>query len=253
MVEAAKVESHPDADEEAALWHAVREGSASARQQMFARHAKFANNIARRHYRTRTQDDIELADLCQLAAAGLLEAIDRFDAGRGAPFRAFAAHRINGSIADGLVHLSEVREQIAWRRRTRRDRMRSLIAPDQEKAPSAIEQLAELAMGLALGFMLEDTGLFRRADEEGDADASATTAYDSLAWKETLGHLEAELAGLAEREQAILRHHYVDGLDFERLAALFKISKGRVSQLHRAALLLLRKRLREHGHFRMIR
>ena len=39
----------------------------------------------------------------------------------------------------------------------------------------------------------------------------------------------------------------------EALAALLAISKGRVSQLHRAALLLLKKRMRERGHFRLER
>jgi flagellar biosynthesis protein FlhA len=58
---------------------------------------------------------------------------------------------------------------------------------------------------------------------------------------------------MPEREQTILRQHYVNSISFDQLAALLAISKGRVSQLHRAALSLLRKRLREHGHFRMIR
>jgi len=50
-----------------------------------------------------------------------------------------------------------------------------------------------------------------------------------------------------------LQEHYIHGVAFEQLASLLDLSKGRVSQLHRAALLLLRKRLREHGHFRMVR
>ncbi|HWA90265.1 MAG TPA: sigma-70 family RNA polymerase sigma factor [Rhizomicrobium sp.] len=238
--------------DEAALWHALKqERSVQAREKLFALYANFAKAIARRRYREQAGSDIELAELCQYAYAGLLEAIDRFDPAQSCAFRPFAAHRISGSILDGIPHMNEMREQISWRRRMRRERVRSLAIDSAEA--SAVEQLAELALGLALGFMLEGTGLFWPGDEAPAADAPPDTAYESLAWKEIVDQLRAEMDGLAERERAILSHHYVNGMSFDQLAALLKISKGRVSQLHRAALQLLRKRMREHGHFRMIR
>ena len=101
--------------------------------------------------------------------------------------------------------------------------------------------------------MLEGTGLFCAGDEEQARPAKPDSAYESLAWKEIVAHLQSEMEALPERERTILRQHYVNGLSFEQLAELLKISKGRVSQLHRAALLLLRKRMRDHGHLRMIR
>jgi RNA polymerase sigma factor for flagellar operon FliA len=48
---------------------------------------------------------------------------------------------------------------------------------------------------------------------------------------------------LPEREQSILRRHYFDGLGFEEIGAVLGVTKGRISQIHRAALGLLRKRL----------
>ncbi|MEI9997613.1 MAG: sigma-70 family RNA polymerase sigma factor [Rhizomicrobium sp.] len=242
-------------DTEAALWSAFKDaGSGAARARLFGRHAAFARNIARRHYRERAWGDLDFRDLQQLAYAGLLEALDRFDPNRGAPFRAFAAHRISGSIQDGLTRESEVREQVSWRHRARRERLGSLVDRTAEPGDTAqaMETLAEIAVGLAIGFMLEGTGLFVGGDrEEGDAAPDAATAYDSLAWKEMVAQLRAEVAALPEREHAILREHYMNGVDFDQLAALLGLSKGRISQLHRAALLLLRKRLRERGHFRL--
>lgn len=243
----------PEPAQEPALWSAFKDaGSADARERLFALHSGFARSIARRHHREQSRGDIELAELYQFAYAGLLEAIDRFDPKQNTPFRPFAAHRISGSILDGIPRLSEVREQISWGRRMRRERLRSLSEGEAQDGASAIERLAELALGLALGFMLEGTGLFCPDDEE-QARPKSDSAYDSLAWKEIVTHLQAEMEALPERERTILKQHYVNGLSFDRLAELLRISKGRVSQLHRAALMLLRKRMRDHGHFRMIR
>jgi RNA polymerase sigma factor for flagellar operon FliA len=241
---------------EAALWEDFRtQGSPAARERLFNLHTAFARNIARRHHREQTYGDIDIADVVQHAYAGLLEALDRFDPAYGVPFRPFAAHRISGSIRDGISKMNEVREQLSWRRRMRRERMRSLAEkpPGESENLAPVEQLAELAVGLALGFILEGTGLFAQRDGEQDVHGPAVTAYDTLAWKETVEQLKAELSQLPEREQTILRQHYENNLNFDHLAVLLGISKGRVSQLHRAALMLLRKRLKDRGHFRMIR
>lgn len=248
-----EIDTDRDASEiEARLWDTFKiQGSSAARERLFAHHAEFARNIARRHHRERSYGDIELADLAQYAYSGLLEALDRFDPQIGTPFRPFAAHRISGSILDGIGHLNEMREQLSWRRRVRRDRLQSLSDDGTERTATPVEALAELAVGLALGFMLEGTGLVTENADEGAPQQQ--TAYDSLAWKETVGRLHAELAALPEREQTILRLHYMDGIEFAQIAALQELSKGRISQLHGAALLALRKRLREQRHFQVVR
>lgn len=242
-------------DDETALWRRLEtDGGSAARERLFSLHANFARTIARRHHREHSRGDIDLVDLYQHAYTGLLEAIDRFDPDVGAPFRAFAAHRISGSVLDGIARMSEVREQISWRRRVRQERLRSLSEAESGKQGTPpIETLAELAVGLALGFMLEGTGLFAKSEDDEAVNQAAETAYDSLAWKELVQQLQAEVLALPERERTILQEHYIHGVAFEQLASLLDLSKGRVSQLHRAALLLLRKRLREHGHFRMVR
>ena len=242
---------------ETLLWAALREsGEPATREALFERHAGFARNIARRHFREQSRGDLDLHDIQQLAYAGLLEAIDRYDPCLGAPFRPFAAHRISGSIRDGLMRMSEVREQISWRHRARRERLKSLSQAGigEMDTSQAMAKLAEIATGLALGFMLEGTGLFVE-DEADDAAApvASASAYDSVVWKETVARLQAELSALPDRERTILREHYMSGVSFDNLATLLGISKGRVSQLHRAALTLLRKRMGERGHIRVER
>ena len=99
-------------NDEPRLWAAFKaQNSLAARAALFDRYAEFAYNIARRHYRERSRGDIDFSDLKQLACAGLLEALDRFDPERGVPFRAFSSSRISGSVGCFIEKSSEVREQ----------------------------------------------------------------------------------------------------------------------------------------------
>jgi RNA polymerase sigma factor for flagellar operon FliA len=243
----------PDAAaEELALWDAMRaHGSAAARERLFGIYLPFARGIAGGQFKGRKGADLDYDDFAQLACAGLLEAMDRYDPAFGVPFRGFAARRIKGSIIDGLAKLSEVREQIGCRQRMRRERLRSLAPESAEKLSSddAMEALAEMAVGLAIGFMLEGTGLYH--DDENAA--VQPTAYDSLAWKDLVERLTAELGRLPERDRTILRLHYLEEVAFDEIAALLRLSKGRISQLHKAALALLRKRISGVGGFRLER
>ena len=242
-----------DFDAEGALpWRAMREdGCAAARERLFAFYLPFARSLAGRQYKGRKGGDVDYEDFVQLAVAGLLEAIDRYDPAKGVPFRGFAVRRINGSILDGLARSSEMREQISFRHRVKRERLRSLAADEAADLPAgdALEALIDMAVGLAIGFMLEGTGLYR---EDGAALAQPT-AYDSLAWKDLVGRLTAELGRLPERDRAILQLHYLDEVSFETIAILHGVTKGRISQLHKAALELLRKRISGAGGFRLER
>jgi RNA polymerase sigma factor for flagellar operon FliA len=194
-----------------------------------------------RCFRQRTGSDIELDDLKQLAYAGLIEALSRFDPDRGAPFRAFAARRISGSMLDGIAKTSELREQLAHRRRIRRTRVDSLAPADVAglSAAEALGQLSDLVTGLALGFML-DKGLFVAGEDQADDQPDA---YQSLAWRQLTRRVAAEVRGLPERERIIIEQHYGRGVDFQRLGQLLGVTKGRISQIHKDAVQRLRRSL----------
>ena len=239
-------------DREASLWEAFKAtGSMAAREALFSIHYPFARQVARRRFLRRSGGDIEFPDLVQMASLGLLEAIDRYKPALGTPFRAYAGKRITGAIADGVAKASEVQEQISHRRRVQSDRVRSLnlagATPDAPKDP--LQALADLAVGLALGFMLEESGL---AQPESQADHSPN-GYESLAWRETIGRLGREIESLPERESTVIRRHYIDGLAFDQVSALLGLTKGRVSQIHKAAIERLRRRLPRDANFHLKR
>ena len=226
--------------EEASLWRrfaATQEGR--LRESLFGRYQRFARSLARRHARRRDFAEETGRDLEQFAYHGLLEAIDRFDPQRGVSFLSFAAARIAGSIVDGLGRLDEHGAQLRFRQRIERERIASLEVGGED-ARSAIEELANLATELALGLMLD-------AEERESSSGLAGQPYngfDSLAWRETRALLAERVDDLPEPERTVIRQHYQNDLLFAQIAVMLGVSKGRVSQLHKAALARLRKSMR---------
>jgi RNA polymerase sigma-B factor len=70
-----------------------REGARADRDEIVARHMPLAQHLARR-YSTRSEND----DVLQVAAIGLIKAVDRFDPHRGIAFSTFAVPTILGEI-----------------------------------------------------------------------------------------------------------------------------------------------------------
>ena len=122
------------------------------------------------------------------------------------------------------------------RRRQEADRARSLA---DEADGDPVAALAALASGLALGLMLEGTTLA----VAGDGADPRPDAHHSLAWRELQALLAAAIVRLPDREGTIIRQHYEAGVSFTQIAQLLGLSKGRVSQLHAAAIARLRARL----------
>lgn len=224
------------------LWKRLAADQASeAREQLIERHMPFARMLAAKAYARRTSDEFEFDEFLQFASVGLLESIDRYDPAAGASFRTYASYRITGAILSGLESLSEKQEQLTLMKRLQRERLETLKeAPAPEGGTDALfARLADVALGLALGFMLDDCGMYR--DVESPA---ADNAYGALEAKEVRQHLRNCVAKLPERERKLIVLHYFQHVPFDEIAAQMGVSKGRVSQLHRRALELVRQ---EHG------
>jgi RNA polymerase sigma factor FliA len=226
---------------EASLWRRLRfENQPACREAIFSTYHELARRIASFEYRRRPAYGLERADLEQLAYRGLLEAIDRYDPLRGAPFGAYARPRIRGAISDGLARSNEEAARYSERRRLERERMQSL-APSAEGAADPLAALTDVAVGLALGFLLEDT-----AGIEGSvASEPAINGYHTVAWNELQVCVLEEITRLPHAERTVLEQHYLKGVSFGLIAQMLGLSKGRISQLHRQALEKVRARLRQ--------
>lgn len=222
-----------------ALWLEARGGNAGARERLIERYQGFARIMAAKSFARRVNDESEFDDYLQYARIGLIESVDRFDAGRGIKFETFAAVRITGAILNGLASSSELQRQLATRRSILSERVASLR--DEGAAPDGdvFAQLADIAVGMALGFMLEETGMYRDGERAGIDDC-----YAGLEMRQLQEQVRSALKELQGNRAVVIGYHYLQQIPFEQIATMLGLSKGRIAQLHREALGTMRERLR---------
>lgn len=229
---------------EAALWQQLRaSGDGAAREQLLQLHLPYARVVAATYYARRYHDEIEFKEYLQCASLGLLEALERYDPARGVQFRTFAARRMHGAILDGVERLTEKQQQIAARQRLRAERAQEVkaqaLAAAGTSAPRSAEQLlkvvAEAGIGLALCWLLEGTGLV-----EDPQAATSQPFYRSAELRQLRERLLHAVEALPPQERTVVRCHYLQDMPFEQVAQMLQLTRGRISQIHKQALLHLR-------------
>jgi RNA polymerase sigma factor for flagellar operon FliA len=235
-------------DEVAALWQALGSGDTVARTALVQRHMPFARTLAAKMYAGRTHREMEFDDYLQYARVGLMEAVDRFDPSRGFKFETYAGSRINGAILDGMRSFTEIQQQIYARKQivaTRVDILQD-TAPDGSDASALFAYLAELAIGLAVGFTLEDTGMYR--DENSNYEDNT---YAGLEMRQLRERVRQLVGVLPEKQRQVISYHYLQQRPFEEIADMLGLTRGRIAQLHKEALGRLRDAVREHHHLNL--
>jgi len=224
------------------LWARYADGhEIGARNALAGRYAEFARMMAAQAYGRRTSQDVEFDDYLQYARLGLIESIERYDPSYGAKFETYAAIRINGAILNGLESASELHEQLAASRRRVAERTAALRAASTAGTRSDVfDRLAEIAIGLAVGFMLEGSGMFQENEQATVPD----NTYSSVELRQMRRRLHDTIAQLPERQRHVVHAHYVQDQAFEEIATALELSRGRVSQLHKEALSTLAARLK---------
>ena len=111
----------------AALWSEYKDGgTADARERLILHYSPLVKFVAGRVAAGLPQN-IEQSDLVSYGIFGLIDAIDKFDPGRGFKFETYAISRIKGAIIDEL-------RSIDWVPRSVRSKARSI-----ERAYSKLE------------------------------------------------------------------------------------------------------------------
>lgn len=204
-------------------------------------YAPLVRRLAQRVFARRIGGELQLTDLVQHGMVGLLESIDRYEQGRGVRFETFAFLRIEGAILNGLAAQSELQRQLAVRREDMRQRSHSLAEEAAPEAASALERLASLAVGVAMGLLLDDA-----ADGIGSREPAMP---DNAYCRTELAQLKRQLAELMQQlpqnERHVLHRHYFQQVAFDQIALGLGLTRGRVSQLHHAGLRRLRELLKQ--------
>jgi RNA polymerase sigma factor FliA len=226
-------------EDERRLWRELSEQrSQEARNELIDHYLPFSRKIAKALYAKRGGLEVEFVDYVQQASQGLIEAVDRFDSSHGIAFEAYASARIRGAVLNSLSAMSEKYAQLGLRKRMREERVASLTEHMRAQPRDAFRELADLAVGLAISYMLEGTGLVA---VEGQPPAGGREPYSNIEQEQLADSLKRLVDALPERERRVVFYPYYQGLSFTDIAGLLGLTKGRVSQIHSQALQLIRE------------
>ena len=232
------VTAPPTVDAAWMAWSSTR--GQPARDELVSRYTELVRILAAKTYRNRYSAELEYADYVQFGMIGLLESIDRFNPAFGHKFETFASHRIRGAILSGVENLSEKQQQIATRKKVRAERVKSLARGNEGRernaSSQALQRLADVAVGLALGFMLDNSGMFLDGEP-----ASGNTPYEQVELAQLRRRMSLLVQQLPPQECKVIRSHYFQHLQFEEIARSLGVTGSRVSQIHRVALARLRQ------------
>lgn len=224
------------------------------REQLVQRFAPLVKRIAY-HLMSRLPSSVQVDDLVQNGMLGLLDAMDRYEAGFGAQFETYATQRIRGAMLDGL-------RENDWLPRSLRREMRRIEAAihqlEQEhgRAPTEKELATSLGMTLAdYQKMLQDARghqlvYFEDLSGDGDEDFLERHLTDDAADplrlledKDIRKHLVEAIESLPEREKMMMGLYYEQDLNLREIGDVMGVTESRVCQLHSQAIARLRARL----------
>lgn len=223
---------------EPALWAATRRGELPARERLIEAYLPYARILAAGVFAGRIADDIEFAEYLQFASLALIEAVDRYNPAYQSLFTSFAYERIRGAILNGIAHLTEKRTQLATRKQLLRERQNTLLAAQELDGKEVFHQLAEVAISLALGYILDDA-----ACHQHDATTTLQHQYTGLELQQLRERMRAMVDTLPHKARLVIKYHYLNQLSFEYIAETMALSRSRIAQLHGQAL----KQLRENA------
>lgn len=190
------------------LWARSRAGDAQSRSLLIERYLPLARGLSRR-VRTTETPVTDSDDMASAAFLGLIDAVDRFEPGRGVPFEAYARLRIRGAMIDELRRTSE--------------RSRSATPEEQPRM-------------MSLDGILDDGRTDMLPVGDGGLD-------DGFEREDLRGRVQVALDTLPVRQREVLTRYYKDELTLRQAGAQMGISEARACQLHGRAIVNLRRAL----------
>lgn len=201
--------------------------------------------------------NVEYDDLVGYGTFGLIDAIDKFDYGKGVKFETYASLRIRGAILDQI-------RKMDWLPRTVRQKQKRIdaaynkieaetgrLATDEEIAAELEISVDELdswqAQTKAAGILSLDD--YMEQGHEGGISSISDGAEDyhqpeKIYEKQEIKQILLEtLESLTEKEKKVILLYYYEELTLKEISAVLEVSESRISQLHTKAIQKLRLKL----------
>ncbi len=199
--------------------------------------------------------NVEYDDLVSYGIFGLIDAIDKFDYGKGIKFETYASLRIRGSVLDQIRKMDWIPRSVRQKQKAISEatkKLEAMIGPNYSEEDIAKE------LGISeeeYGTWLSQTNVSNVASlddimEQGsDVRNSASENIDpenNIVKEELKAQLVQALEALTEKEKKVVLLYYYEELTLKEISRVMEVSESRVSQLHSKALLKMRGTLGEN-------
>ena len=198
---------------------------------------------------------VEYDDLVSYGIFGLIDAIDKFDYGKGIKFETYASLRIRGSILDQIRKMDWIPRSV----RQKQKQMESAVSKlEKEKGANVKDRDIAEELGISLDEYRSWEGLtnisniasldeFMETGTENGVKEFRNTAYvepeESVDRDEVKKMLMDALNLLTEKERKVVLLYYYEDLTLKEVARVLEVSESRISQLHSKALEKMKKQL----------
>ena len=202
------------------------------------------------HMHGRVRSAIEIEDLMQIGYFGLVTAAQKYSPKEGATFASYAVLRIRGAIVDHLRKSSNLCRTTIQMQQKQKKAVQSLVGSLQrDPVPSEIAE----KMGLDLNEYREwekafNANVHQSLDEVYDEYSmwfvsKDNTPEENLDRSQLKNILTDALKELPPKEAMVIQLYYVEELNVYEIAEVMEITTGRVSQIKKSAVLLLRSNI----------
>lgn len=251
-------EATPEVDI-ADLWTRYKvEGEVDLRDSLILHYSPLVKYVASR-VAVGLPQNVEQADLVSYGMFGLIDAIDKFEPGRGFKFETYAISRIKGAILDELRSIDWVPRSVRAKVRSIEKAFAKLEArlhrspTDEELADelgwTALQYQQTLSQIATVGLAALDEILVVGGDRGesltlGDTIADASHGPMGAFEVAELRQLLAQAINtMPEREKIVLTLYYYENLTLQEIGKVLGVTESRVCQIHTKAVLQLRHRL----------
>ena len=204
------------------------------------------------HMHGRVRSAIEIEDLMQIGYFGLVTAAQKYSPKEGATFASYAVLRIRGAIVDHLRKSSNLCRTTIQMQQKQKKAVQSLVGSLQrEPVPSEIAE----KMGLDLNEYREwekafNANVHQSLDEVYDEYSmwfvsTDNTPQENLDRYQLKNILTDALKELPPKEAMVIQLYYVEELNVYEIAEVMEITTGRVSQIKKSAVALLRASIKK--------
>jgi len=229
--------------------------SSSERNEIFLKYTPLLKFIAGR-IAMRLPPHIDINDIINSGALGLIDAVEKFDETKGIKFKTYAEFRVRGAMLDSLRNMDWVSRSVRksatvlerafaelekrFNRPATDEEIAEELGVDLEEVYDMIAQANGISLlSLEMLSISNDTRL-KLIDCLTDESLNPLSI---LKLEEVKDEIAEYINELPEREKIVVSLYYYNDLTMNEISEVMEITESRVSQLHSRAIMRLRGKI----------